>query len=211
MNTVLIAHYNRPLDWINSIKSDVNVVIYSTADCNINFEPFKIPKIFIPNKGMDAGMYIKYIIDNYTNLPERILFCHHHEYDWTQEYALSDMINRLKWDCDKYFNIGKREWYSDAISRLPKNEVDILRDNWYIFEKHISFPKMLYFYAGTQFCCHKDLILQYPLEYWQYLYDWIQTTPLIDFFSGRMFEYAWHYLLTKNSIDQKKEYKDFLI
>ena len=199
MNTVLIAHYQKDLSWIKEITADVDIKIYSTSD------PTKI--YVTPNKGMDANMYLRYIIDNYDNLPERTLFVHHHRDDWTQDYPLPYYINNLNWELDDYFNIGARQYYKSAIDHNTKIRGEQwrkwLNDIWYLFELPKIELENLIFYAGTQFMCHKKLILQYPKKYWANLHTWLLFTTLPDSISGRVFEYMWHYILTKNPIDKK--------
>jgi len=201
MNTVLIAHYNKDISWISEIRPGVNIKVYSTSDPS---------RIYVtPNKGMDANMYLRYILDNYDNLPERTLFVHHHKEDWTQDFPLPYIINNLNWGLDNYFNIGARQYYGDVFVIDPRTK-QWLRDSWYLFEQYIPFPKELFYYAGTQFMCHRDLIKQYPKSYYQMLYSWLMMTPLPDYLSGRIFEWTWHYILTKNPIDKKYETNQIL-
>ncbi len=200
-NTVLIAHYNKDISWVKEINPGVDVKIYSTSDPS---------KVFIqPNKGMDANMYLRYIIDNYDNLPERTLFCHHHKTDWTQDFDLPHIINNLNWEHANFINIGARKNYGDVFIIDPRTK-QWLRDVWFLFERHIPYPKKLFYVAGTQFMCHRDLIKQYPKYYWQSLYSWLMTTEMPDWLSGRVFEWVWAYLLTKDPIDTLYKNKEFL-
>lgn len=201
MNNILIAHHNKDISWVNEITSNVNIIIYSTADKS---------KVFVsPNKGMDANMYLRYIIDNYDNLPDKTLFCHHHKTDWTQDYDLPFIINHLNWDLADYFSICARKNYGDVFIIDPRTK-QWLKDSWYIFEDYITFPNELYYYAGTQFVCSKELIMQYPKSYWKKLLGWVLMTQLPDWLVGRIFEWTWHYLLTKDPIDKKYENNQFL-
>lgn len=207
MNTVLIAHYQKDLSWIKEITADVDIKIYSTSD------PTKI--YVTPNKGMDANMYLRYIIDNYDNLPERTLFVHHHREDWTQDYPLPYYINNLNWGLDDYFNICARQYYKNFHEHYNNSPLKI--DQWAkLFDQNWIFdlPKIkleeLIFYVGTQFMCHKKLILQYPKSYYHRLHSWLLLTSLPDEISGRFFEYLWHYILTKNPVDKKYEINQIL-
>ena len=198
--SVLIAHHNRDLSWIDNISKDLEVFIYSTSDETKNF---------VANKGMDSIMYIKYIIDNYANLPDKTLFVHHHQYDWTQDYSLDFIINNVNWNYSDYFSICSRKNYNDVFVIAPETK-ELLRQNWYIFERYIDYPGQLFYYAGTQFCVDKKNILQYPLSYWEYLYNWILSSELPDPIVGRIFEWCWHYLLTKDPIEKKLEIKEII-
>lgn len=194
MNQVLIAHHNKDISWIKEINSNISVEVYSTGD--------PTQKNYItPNKGMDANMYLKYIINNYDNLPERILFCHHHKTDWTQDFDLPYIINNLNWELADFVNIGARKNYGDVFVIDPRTK-QWLKDVWFLFERYIPYPSELFYIAGTQFMCSKDLILQYPKSYWQSLYSWLMLTEMPCWLSGRIFEWGWAYLLTKNPIDK---------
>ena len=79
-----------------------------------------------------------------------------------------------------------------------------------VLGKYLPFPSSLLNYAGTQFMCHKKLILQYPKSFYADLHTWLMFTSLPDRASGRVFEYVWHYILTKNPIDKKYEINEIL-
>jgi hypothetical protein len=196
MNTVLIAHYNKDISWVKEINKNINVKIYSTSDPSKTY--------VMPNKGMDANMYLRYIIDNYDSLPERTLFVHHHKTDWTQDYDMPFIINNVNWELDDYFSVCARKNYDDVFVIDPRTK-QWIKDAWFLFEKYIPFPKEMFYFAGTQFMCHKKLLLQYPKHYWQSLYSWLMMTPLPDYLSARIFEWTWHYILTKNPIEKKYE------
>ena len=200
MNHICIAHFNQPLDWIRKLNTDAVAVIYTTGQGT--FEPVEIEKHYCKNKGMDAGMYLSYIIDHYDTLPERILFCHHHETNWTQDKSLSEIINSLNWEAADYFNIGARAMYINPFKLISQEHIDIIKANWHIFAGHIEYTEELMMYCGTQFCVHQDLIKQYEKEFYVKLRYWVYNTELSDYFSGRMFEYFWHYLLTHDPIDR---------
>lgn len=211
MKKVLIAHYNKDINWVSKINKDLEISIYTTSDPNKElYTPLGKVTNYVPNKGMDTSMYLKYIIDNYYTLPDKSLFVHHHEIDHTQDYDLPFIINNLNWSCDDYFSICRRDFYGDVFIIDPRSKKWI-QDCWFLFEKYLEFPVQLVYYAGTQFCVNKELIMQYPYDYWVFLYDWVMTTPLEDWLSGRIFEWCWHYLLTKNSIEIKRDIGDIIL
>ena len=77
--TVIIAHYDKPLRWINELKG-VDVIVLTSND--------GFPYRKVKNRGNDSSHYLTYIIDNYENLPDKMVFCHDHERNWTQEHSL---------------------------------------------------------------------------------------------------------------------------
>ena len=196
------------LSWVNEINPDVDYEIYSTS--HSNFENVDQNKItFIEkNKGLDANMYLTYIIKNYEDLPDKILFTHHHRTHWSHDFPLPYIINNLNWENSDYMNIGCRNCYGNLYDNNVFGTIysvwkDFFKEIWYLFEEYLEHPdKELIYYAGTQFMCSKELILQYPKKFYERLHDWLMVTEWEDAKSGRAFEYLWHYILTKNPIDR---------
>ena len=191
---ILIAHYNKNLDWLSKIREPY--CVYSTG--YTASQSRHIDYAIQNNKGMDANHYLNFIIRNYDNLPEKILFCHHHENDWTQDRPLSQIINTLNWNCADYFSIGA---YCNTWQALPGNQDWLNRFEWLMPTGKM--PQQLVYIAGTQFVVSRELILQHSLEYYKFLLAWLYYTDLPDNQSGRFFEYTWHYILTGNGIEKQ--------
>ena len=67
---IVIAHYNEDLSWINNLNIPYSIYTHDNSLLTHN-------NIFVEkNKGNEATLYLKYIIDNYNNLPDKILFVH---------------------------------------------------------------------------------------------------------------------------------------
>jgi hypothetical protein len=201
---VLISHYSSDLEWSKKINQPF--VIYSKSIKNNNFINF--------NKGQEVPMYLKFIIDWYDKLPEKILFYHDHLNSPHQDFNSIQIINNINWDLDSYFSVNKREWYQtiDKNSKIEPEGINWIKNNWYIFEK-INLPPIdkVSFYSGAQFVISKVLILQYEKSFYEYLYEWIQKTELTNYITSRLFEYTWHYIFTKKTIEKKYENEDIFI
>jgi len=191
--------------------------IHSKTDKNYNFVD--------NNKGQEAPMYIKYIIDNYNNLSDKTLFLHGHKKAHHQEHTSDYIIQNINWNISDFFSVNRRHGYQELSSNVELSEGAFnhwLRDNWKVFENELKFPEDgLFFYSNAQFVVDKKLILQYDIDFWIRLYDWITTTELSNIISSRIFEYVWHYIFTKktkeNIVDDiftkrklKKVYKSLL-
>jgi hypothetical protein len=205
---ILIAHYNENLDWLNNLNFDGEVIIYSkTIDNDKNK--------FIPiNKGQEIPMYLKYIIDNYYILPDKTLFLHGHLNSPHQDFNSKFIVENVNWEFSDFFSVNKRDWYQEVSSKnqISKGSFDIwLKTYWYLFEEYLLFPSDgLFFYSGAQFVVDKSLILQYPINFYEKLYNWVLTENInippqtSDEISSRIFEYVWHYIFTKNPIENKR-------
>lgn len=206
-NVAVVTHYDMDVSWIDEIQDEnVEVEIYSNSG---DFPELKRKTFnyFNPkNLGREAHLYFKYIMDNYDNLPDNVLFLHSHRTDWSQDFPMPFIIDNIKWDAFDYFNVASRDHYNELFTQgdyghgSPK---DWVTQCWYIFEDMFEFPEEIYYYAGGQFKVSKSAILQYPKEFYLKLDDWLMTTELPDWISARIFEYTWHLIFTGSPTDKK--------
>lgn len=210
---ILIAHYNENLEWTSKLNFDDEIVVYSKTIQTI-------PERYINiNKAQEVPMYLKYIIDFYDKLPDKTLFLHGHLHSPHQDFDSKYICENLNWDSNNFFSVNKREWYQEINKNYTSWSVHSiwLRNYWYLFEEYLSFPEDgLKFYSGAQFLVDKKLILQYPKSFYEKLYNWSITETInippqtSDEISSRIFEYTWHYIFTKKTIEDKKTYNEIL-
>ncbi len=200
---VLISHYNSNIDWLEKLQ--VPYVVYSKSLRNNNFIDF--------NKGQEVPMYLKFIIDWYDKLPDKILFYHDHLHSPHQDFDSVFIINNVNWELDEFFSVNKREWYHTIQENCPIEPMGInwVNDNWDIFNKHLTKQDRYSFYCGAQFVIDKKLILNYEKSFYESLYEWIKTSNLSNYITSRIFEYTWHYIFTKNPIEKKYKIEDVFI
>ena len=67
-----ISHFNGDISWVKNIKKE-NYIIYNKSGNNIDHITDNY--ISINNVGYNIYSYLKFIIDNYENLPNVIVFC----------------------------------------------------------------------------------------------------------------------------------------
>jgi cephalosporin hydroxylase len=194
MNTnIVVSRYNKNVDFVYKINNgnNINVLIYDKENPN---NPLNIPV----NKGNEASVYLKYIIDYYDELSEFTFFIHDDEYAWHHTGSIIDKYNEAVMSNKMYYNINdKSPW------NVPNKSCDYYNEllNWYniYIEEYIPISKVpnnkdfLYGYQGSaQFLVHKDLIRNLPKEFYIKLYEWIITTDLPNSLSGRFLEWTWH-------------------
>jgi len=197
---VLIAHYNKPLQWVNEIRKGIQSFVYTSNDLMTNYT-------HVCNRGADSSHYLSFILDHYNNLPERTVFCHDHRSNWTQEYPLPEIINNLNWNAAQYFSIGARCNYWTCIPFDEKpHHINAMKRNWHILEPYLVYPDKLTYFAGTQFCVHRDLIRQYPKSFYEHCREWVYSVDEAEWFIGRFFEYTWHYIFTRDPIEKDIKY-----
>jgi hypothetical protein len=72
--TIVTSHWKEDLTWLLKSKFPVVLIDKEGADPS----PF-VPQHVIPNVGKECTAYLKYIIENYDNLPDYVAFIHGHE------------------------------------------------------------------------------------------------------------------------------------
>jgi hypothetical protein len=190
---VVVSRYNKNVDFVYKIK-DVNVLIY---DKNNPQNQYNVPV----NKGNEASVYLKYIVDHYDNLPDFTFFIHDDEYAWHHSGSIVDKYNEALLSKKLYYNINDKciQTKQNAIKTEHGAELYNIFLSWYnqLIEPYIPFSKIpkdfMYNQRGSaQFLVHKQIIQKLPKVFYSNLYIWIITTNLPNFFSGRFLEWTWH-------------------
>ena len=197
---VVSAHYNEDLSWINLVKYPVKV--YSKTIKDENYIDF--------NKAQEAPSYLKYIIENYNSLPEYSIFVHGHLESYHQTDNIINLINNVKFE-GSVVNLN-RDWrqtisikdkFIDAnLVHTDENDLRFywLKQNWNDFiGEWLPLPDLLSFISCAQFAVHKSCITQYPIEFWQQLFDFCKKTELENYVSSRLFEYTWYYIFSRKA------------
>ena len=189
---VVSSHYKEDLNWVNMVKYPVKV--YSKTVQNKNFIPF--------NKVQEVPAYLKYIIENYNNLPEYSIFVHGHLTSEHQNAHIVYIIDNLQFNSD-IINLNRPDW-TQTISKgdeFNDKKFSWIEDNWDdLIGDYLPMPDTLTFPSCAQFAIHKSKIIQYPIEFWQHLFKWCEETELDNFISSRIFEYIWYYIFSKKNI-----------
>jgi hypothetical protein len=70
-----------------------------------------------------------------------------------------------------------------------------MRASWAQLHPGEPLPAELAQPCYSQFAASREHIHGAPLERWVHFSDWVLHTPLNDYFSGRVWEHTWQYLL----------------
>jgi hypothetical protein len=191
---IVVSRYKKNVNFVYRINNNqnINVLIYDKENPD---NPLNIPV----NKGNEASVYLKYIIDFYDNLSDYTFFIHDDEYAWHHSGSLIDKYKEAFASKKKYYNINdkcmnstngvlneceKRQWLSDFLG-------------WYkrFLHNYIPFNQLDFetsYRNSAQFLVHKDTIRKLPKKLYIDLYNWIITTNLSNGQSGRYLEWTWH-------------------
>ncbi|KAF2751769.1 hypothetical protein M011DRAFT_463273 [Sporormia fimetaria CBS 119925] len=198
--------------WISKELPDFQTAIYETN--NLTTSKYTTPA----NKGHEAMVYLTYIIDHYDELPEIMVFIHAHKQAWHNNFLLSNdtptTLRRLRSDRiirQGYMNLrchhdpGCPMWLRLDIAAIDvdttvKLEQGVFTQSlWHELFPTERIPPVLSQPAGAQFAVTAERVRDNPKSMYEHLRNWLLKTELPDFQSGRVFEYLWQYIFTRNA------------
>lgn len=177
---VVISHYNEDINWVHQLIHPYTVISKQTK-----------------NVGTENWSYVSFIIQNYDNLPDKILFVHGHENSYHQSYSTPYIANHLNWSKLQYVNVNdhyfwrnrgneeglqyfvENEDYEDVDNNYRRSYRLWFTDNWEdAFGNYIKRPTESSFLGFGQFMVSKQLILRHPIDFYKRLLNWLETTDI---------------------------------
>ncbi|KAF1931757.1 uncharacterized protein M421DRAFT_417514 [Didymella exigua CBS 183.55] len=200
------------LAWMQEEIPHAPLVIYEVDNEKAEH---KVPK----NKGREAMVYLSYIIDHYDDLPDTTLFMHAHRHAWHNNQLMgldaAQIVDRLNHDRVArlgYMNVrchhdpGCPDWIhmdrpgGDFDFFHKPEEIYWRKSIWEEIHPGAPIPPSLSGICCAQFAVSRDRIRQVPVERFIHYRKWLLTTGMDDQFSGRIFEYIWHYIFTGHEV-----------
>lgn len=203
--------------WIDKELGDLlaphghlNTAIYVVNDASA---PLHTPA----NKGHEAMAYLTYLIDSYDSLPSISIFMHGHRTTWHNNDLLAlssaSMIRFLRPEKvlkDGYMNL-RCHWNPGCPDHLhpfateydeDKAEELLVKDAWMqVFQvDETEVPEILAQPCCSQFAVTAERIRQVPRERYIRFRDWLMSSDLDDYVTGRLFEYFWQYIFNQTSV-----------
>lgn len=204
--------------WIhNDIRSLTNKRVYVVDDPTAEYHLKR-------NKGREAMVYLRYILDFYGKFDDVTLFWHPSRESWHNSVLLNRdaaiMINNLNRShvvdvgymnarCELYpgctgtdkgwikFN-PTREQHLEHWERNADLFTTQLWDR--LFPDRDHDPVSLGEPCCSQFAVSSEMLMSVPKATYQRIHDWLGTTEEIDGYTGRIMEYMWQYLFLKKDV-----------
>ena len=198
---------NENTSWIERELPGLETVIYVANDPDATLHP---PR----NKGHEAMIYLTYIIEHYDALPDIVLFMHAHRWTYhNNDLQGSDAVQLIKTLSHArvvrqgYMNL-RCHWEPGCPGHLHPlaNEPDFYRlqgivaDQWPKLFPTDPIPETLAQPCCAQFAVTRERIRSNPLRKYVFFRDWLLRTPLTDYYSGRIWEYLWHFIFTGKTV-----------
>jgi hypothetical protein len=163
---IVVARYHENVEWTKQLS---NVVICNKGADNLG-ESFTNVIQMDQNVGREGHTYYKYIVDNYDNLDDHIIFLQGNPFDHTP--SLIDSLQRCIQEAKDFEFISEKVMktsLADEHDRYPQ-----CRNIRTTYERVFGAPcdddtKELVFGAGAQFIVSKKNILQRPKSFYENL------------------------------------------
>jgi hypothetical protein len=194
---IIVARYNENIEWLKSEMS--NCIIYNKGDeLNIDNE------IFLENVGREAETYLHYIITNYYNLPDVVVFTQarieDHKGSNDVNYLLNIKNEALEHNKSQNFhrdeniemntwNLTKDGWY---MRDNYKNNKPITFIEWFKNNIDINYPYPIHVYWNAIFAVKKENITNKPIEYYKKLILEVKHNSNPP--EAHFFERSWYYI-----------------
>jgi hypothetical protein len=199
---IIVARFNEDIEWLNSEKE--NCIIYNKGNkLNIHNE------IFLENVGRESETYLNYIITNYYNLPDVVVFTQarisdhkgsdninylidikNQALNYTKScnyYTHNDIGNNYDWD--KKWNLRPNGYY---LENNYKNNKPITFLDWFKTNIDLTYPNPINIYIAAIFAVKKELIINKPIEYYKRLI--LEVNHHNNPTEAHFFERSWYYI-----------------
>jgi hypothetical protein len=217
LTRTIVMSYTRDenIDWANeAFLSDKSTSLTAYA---VDTSEYRTPK----NKGNEVMGYLTYIIDHYNQaigdakgLSDVNIFVHSHEFAWHNNelsgLSMRHMLAQLSLEhvySSGYFNLrcdwrpGCPAWLNLTAAPDPnKMEQIYISQAWRELFAEEDMPALLGQPCCGQFAVSGERIRSIPIERYISYRDWLLHTSLSDAISGRVWEYFWQYVFTRQQI-----------
>jgi len=169
---LVIARYNEELDWVNNLNKD-NVIIYNKGSDYVT-------AIKRENIGREVESFFYYIIENYYNLPDYVIFLQGNPFDHMHgitpdnlQQQINALINSKPTSALPLFHNYNNE-HHNQYPDLKVGQYFSLFFNTQLIE-NVSFS------SGCQYIIPKHIILNKPIQFYSKIHS---MTIIGDFNNG---------------------------
>lgn len=191
---IVISRYKKNVNWTRKfIENGFRVLVYDHQKKEDN--PYYVKE----NKGREASVYLKYIIDYYDYLTPYTIFLQDEDKSWHHQGSLVQNVLDYMYTSgksDKFYNFNNR-----CLARIKSNNLyPMMKDYFQKFlEPYIgNIEKYGNWTVGykccAQFIVHRDYIHKYPHEMYQNMYKYMMNDKHDEKAKGHMFEWTLHLL-----------------
>ena len=193
---IVVARYNEDIQWLAPLAD--KCVVYNKG------QPLGLPgERMRTNVGLESETYLHYVIDNYNNLPDYVVFTQ----GKISDHRGSDSVDHILQMLEEAKLYGKSVplvntatngdwvWQPDWNRHMQgdyKNNVFIVFEDWFTMHVRPTFPRPMLVYSNALFAVKKELILANSLEYYEKLVQ--ETNHSVKPIEAHFFERSWYYI-----------------
>jgi hypothetical protein len=112
MTHIVVSAYNKNLGFLRKFDAGL-ILVYDHGPWmpeNAFLREARYRYKRIPNKGCEASAYLRYIIDHYHALPERVVLLHDEEVSPHHEGSLVSLVRQALLKDARYINLNRYTW-----------------------------------------------------------------------------------------------------
>ena len=208
---IVIARYNENIDWIKYINTNLfDIFIYNKGNnINININNCKVIKL--DNTGRESHTYLYHIINNFENLPEKIIFTQAHPFDHVRKTFINEInsFNNCSFDFF-YFSRDVLNIHYDNNSKKFLEQGSLNDKHWVnyheltspiattmkkIFQNYDEQKVNIFFGTGAIYGVNKQQIIRHSKDFYITCIDVLNNSlDLKNPDEGHSFERLWHYI-----------------
>ncbi|KAJ3179550.1 hypothetical protein HDU85_004823 [Gaertneriomyces sp. JEL0708] len=194
---VIVSRAKEDISWLPLyLHERIPYIVYQKGDPKATHN--------LPNKGNEASTYMKFILDNWENLPKRMAFIHGHRQSWHSTGPVDELLLQGNWDAAPFIKIPASFHHIKNLTIDDRSLSEDAEGNWRLkvfwdrfYSEHLGPPpEIIEYTCCAQFIVHSSIVYSRPKQLYQEIYDFLMSGEWADYWSGRMLEYTWHVLFT---------------
>ena len=190
---IIISRYNENIEWVKSY--DFDYIVYNKGEELDN--SFK--SINVPNIGNNQRDIFNFIVDNYDNLPDIMVFIQANPFDHCNKDAFDRLINNTvftpletfghieqnqaqKLDSDGGYMEMNNSWYISAHNSTHNQTCSFESFEDFMNKTFTNYVRSDWnrFTPGSQYLVTKEIVKHYPKDFWEYLMNILHKNNMTE-------------------------------
>lgn len=189
---LVVSHFDEDLTWIELfIGNKIEHIIYTRSKDSLIQNSMRI------NKGREAVVYLRYIVEHYDNLPSSIAFIHAHRTSWHLKDPMDIVValRAAKWNKYDYIPLSSEKTFTEFSLDKTEQQARINLELWNaVLRSELGNPPTgkIRMHCCAEFIVRREAILKHPKEFYSKIMSYIIASQHSDYHTGRTLEYTWH-------------------
>jgi hypothetical protein len=197
---VVVSRFQEDVSWTRELSElGFHVAVY---EHDSKGAPYAINE---GNRGREASVYLKYIVDHYDTLHKYTVFTHGDSLSWHHEGSLVERIVSVRPSSKELVTLNKKDKKlgtlsgNDLLPQMRKFYKKYLEPSLGPMKDHGGLDLPLGFPCCAQFVVHRDLILQHPREFYEALEKYVvsEQDKKLSKNAGHLMEWTFHVIFEK--------------